>query len=310
MNASDTAFWRRVMARVVEQQPAMARHLLAAWESIRDALDPAKVAAFVARQDVDGLVRVLLTREVMERAFAPLQDQLATQTADAVRAFARTLPLKGAGAIRFDVLNPVHVDAIRALNTKVVVHLQGEVRETVRAYVENGIRDGVSPRRVGREIRSVVGLGPTQLSEVENFRAALVAKDAAKVRTYALRDKRFDGRIARGDYGPDEITKWTERYRTRRLAWNAETVARTATLDAMKQGQHLAWEQAIAQGFVEADRLQKRWAGTLDTRERPEHRAMEGETVGYNARFSNDEFLPGDSTYNCRCLARYVLSPR
>lgn len=57
---------------------------------------------------------------------------------------------------------------------------------------------------------------------------------------------------------------------------------------------------------LEADtgrRFTKTWSGALDDRERDEHVAMEGETVGINDVFSNGIQYPSEP--NCRCVLTY-----
>ena len=101
-----------------------------------------------------------------------------------------------------------------------------------------------------------------------------------------------------------QITKMTDAYRRRMIAFNAETNARTATLDALKLGQELSWRDAMDKGIIpEGYVLMKQWKGVMDDREREEHIAMEGETVPFDQAYSNGETVPGESTYNCRCIS-------
>lgn len=101
-----------------------------------------------------------------------------------------------------------------------------------------------------------------------------------------------------------QIEKMVDAYRRKMIAFNAETNARTATLDAFKLGQELSWQDAKDKGLLgERDVLVKQWKGVMDKREREEHIAMEGETVLMDEAYSNGEMIPGESTYNCRCLS-------
>jgi hypothetical protein len=209
-------------------------------------------------------------------------------------------------AISFDYLNPRVIDAVRALESKVMTTLQGDIRETVRAYVENGIRKGLGPRAIATPLRSVIGLAPNQETAVRNFERALRGEPgAANPLGYKLRDRRFDGTVKKGGLTDAQVTTQVAAYRKKMVAFNATTNARTATLDAMKLGQHLAWQDAIDRGIVDRYRLKKKWIGVMDSRERPEHVEMEGETVPFLDEYSNGEVIPGESTYNCRCIARY-----
>jgi hypothetical protein len=268
----------------------------------------------IAAGDVDAIFRDVLTEPAFAIAFKQVREQIQTATAKHVRYFTRDLPfggkMNGTLAVGFDVLNPKVIDAIRALDTKVMTTLTDDVRETTRAFVENGLRDGVGPRTIARDLRAVIGLAPNQEQAVRNFRAMLEAGDREAL-TRALRDKRFDKTLQRA-LGADgkglsaaQIEKMTEAYRKRMIAHNAETIARTASLDAMKLGQHLSWQDAIDKGIVDGSRLKKTWVGVMDSRERPEHVAMEGDTVPWDQPYSNGNLTPGDDTFNCRCISRY-----
>lgn len=307
MTRSERLLWQRLQRRVSVLQPDIARAIIEAFEIIRKAITEAQFEALLARPDVlDGLNALqLLDEALLNRAFGPLRQALFQQTSQGVAYYARGIPGLGQTYVAFDVLNPRMVDGVRVLDTKVMRALTDSVRATVRQVVERGIIDGVNPREIARELRASIGLGPTQEASVRNFRQALLDRDVAKVKTYTLRDRRFDSRIARGAYDDADIDRWTDIYRRRRIAQNAETIARTATLDAQRRAQHLAWEGAIDNGVVGRSTLMKRWVGTLDSRERPTHVAMEGETVGFDEPFSNGQSLPGDTEYNCRCIVRY-----
>lgn len=304
MSPFERLFWQRLQRRVASLEPEIARAILKAFAAIRETMTDQAFADLIARGDAFGVSR-LLNDEVLERAFAPVRQALYNQTVDSVVYWGKDIPKAQGLGVQFNVLNPRMIDAIRRLDTKVVQELKTDVRAVVQQVVERGLREGVNPRAMARDLRKVVGLGASQEQQVANFRQALIDRDAAKVRTYLLRDKRFDKRIARGDYTDADIEKWTEIYRKRRIAQNAETNARTAALDSQKAAQRMSWESAIERGIVKREDLMKRWAGTLDARERPSHLAMEGETVQFDERFSNGQDLPGDTEYNCRCLAMY-----
>lgn len=310
MTPSEVRFWHRVQRRASLASPEIAAVILRAFTILRDQMGEAAFVRVIETRDVDALIRAVLSPRVLDLAFAPVRERLYRTTSTALPYFVRELPaagkINGEIAVHFNVLNPKVLDAIRALDTRVVARLQDEVRATVRQVVERELAAGTHPRAMARSLRGAIGLAPNQEAAVANFRAALEAGDFAKARTYTLRDRRFDPRLRSGNVlTADQIDRMVEVYRQRFVGWNAEVNARTAALDANKLAQHLAWEGAIARGIVDGDTLTKTWSGVLDTRERPEHVAMEGETVAFDAPFSNGEMLPGDSTYGCRCLPRY-----
>lgn len=266
--------------------------------TLRDSLSVSEVTRLVESGQLDAI----LTATDIKAALAPYRQSLITVTERAYDATKLPQP-----APMFDVLSPTTLDAVRELDSRVVNTLSDEVRETVRAHIENGLRDGRPPRTVARSLREVIGLAPNQERAVENFERTLRGETDRSATDYALRDKRFDRLLAKGPLSEPQIDRMTAAYRRKMLAFNAETNARTATLDSMKLGQRLSWDEAVEKGIVTGP-VNKTWVGVMDDRERPEHVAMEGETVPKDAIFSNGEDIPGESTFNCRCLARYTIA--
>lgn len=306
MTPAELAFWTRAHRRASSQQPEIQSALLRAFQIIRESLTDAELERIVAAGRIDELFARVLTENVLDRAFIPLRQRLRMATERSVKFATPDLPgsgkVDGQIAVTFDVLNPKVIDAVRALDTKVIQTLKAETVDVVRAHVENGLRDGVNPRAVARDLRKVVGLAPNQEAAVRNFRKLLEDGDPeALVRK--LRDRRFDATVKKGALTSEQIEKMTDAYRRKMVDFNAETHARTATLDSLRAGQRLSWEGAIDKGIIEKGRLRRRWSGVMDDRERPEHVVMQGEVVGFDEPFSNGELTPGESTWNCRCLA-------
>jgi predicted GNAT family acetyltransferase len=106
---------------------------------------------------------------------------------------------------------------------------------------------------------------------------------------------------------PEQIDKMVERYRERWVKHNAETNARTASIDAMKLGQRLSWEDAISKGVVNAEDLQEEWITAGDDRVRESHEKMNGEKKPFNGVYSNGQTIPGESEFNCRCISRVTV---
>lgn len=309
MTQADNAFWLRVQRRAADLQPEIQVAILHAFQIVRDALSDEQLDALIAAGGVELVFRKVLSDVLFDRAFIPLRQRLRNTTERGFKYAVQDLPkagkVNGTVSVMFDHLNPDVITAIRDLETKVVTTLKDDIRETVKAYIENGLRDGVNPRAISRDLRSIIGLAPNQEQAVSNFERALRGENPnASPTDYALRDKRFDRLLAKADELTEkQIETMTAAYRRKMLAFNAETNARTASLDAMKVGQQLSWRNAVEKGIVSGGSLTKRWSGVLDDRERPEHLAMQGETVGWDDDYSNGEYTPGDSTFNCRCVS-------
>lgn len=306
MTGDDRLFWLRVHRRAQQMEPDVRRAFLDALRIIRDALSDADIARLASTGDFELLFREVFSDALFQRATIAYRIRLRRIVERAFQYTVADLPsggqVDGILSVMFDHLNPAVLDAIRTMETRVLTQLAADVRAVVRAVVSQGLADGLAPRTIARGLRGVIGLGPTQVQEVENYRDALNGLNGRSVTDYTLRDRRLNPRT------PEQIDKAVEAYRKRRIAQNAETTARTATLDAFKQGQRLAWEDAIRQGVVDRGRLRHMWIGVMDARERPTHVAMEHEVQPFDQPYSNGELVPGESTYNCRCLDRFFVA--
>lgn len=309
MSPAETLFWQRAQRRAAEVSPDLSRLLLRAFDYLRQALPKFELERIIQAGDVDAVFRKVLTDPMLDRVFAPFRDRLRAATQSHLKYFAQDLPKGPSGlTIAFDTLNPKVIDAVRALDTKVMQNLKADVREVFRAHVENGLRDGQSPKQIAASVRDVIGLAPKQEEAVRTFQTMLEEGDRAALRR-ALRDRRYDttlDRLLGGDgLAPAQIDRMVVAYRRKMLAFNAETNARTAALDSMKLGQKLSIDEAVRLQVYDSSRLFKRWIGVMDDRERPEHVAMEKEEAPFDEAYSNGEMIPGESTYNCRCVSVY-----
>jgi hypothetical protein len=133
--------------------------------------------------------------------------------------------------------------------------------------------------------------------------------------TRALRDRRFDRTLARAlgadgeGLSADAIDRQVGAYRRRMLAFNAETNARTASIDAMKLGQRLSWEDAADKGIVKLELLEKTWRGVKDDRERPSISRWRADRA-FDQPFSNGQTIPGEDEFNCRPCITIVRERR
>jgi hypothetical protein len=315
---AERAFWRRVNLRAARLEPQLSKEMLRGFEQLRRILDTPQMAQLIDTASLDRFVATALSDQHLDRAFVGLKLQLQEGLGVAVSQMAKELPMIGVPGIGFDVLNPNIIEGIRTLNSRVMTTLQTGVRAGVRRHVELGLARGVNPREIARDLRGIVGMAPSQVDIVHNFRRALEGGPNRAVFSraldYKLRDHRFDGEVARALIGntalsPQQVDKMVAAYARRMVAFNAETNARTAALDAMKLGHRLSWEDAIDNGAADPERLFKRWSNVGDDRVRPDHVQLHGEVRPFDEPFSNGAMIPGDNEFNCRCLAIYFHAP-
>lgn len=309
MTPSERAAWEKIQRRAATMQPELAAAIFRAYAILRASLTVAALERYVEERDPDALVRELLTLDLLERSLLPFRERVRQQLARQVKYFAVDLPrggrIDGQLAIAFDYLNPRVIDAVRELETKAITTLRDDVRETVRAFVENGLRDGQGTAKIAREIKATLGLAPNQETAVRNFERALRGENGNPLR-YKLRDKRFDGTIRKGEPLTEaQIDTQVAAYRRKMEAFHANTVARTTALDATRLAQRLSWEDAIEKGIVDRDRLMKRRLVVQDGRQRDEHQALYLQVRRFDEPYDNGEVISGELSWNCRCVDQY-----
>lgn len=264
--------------------PDMAKDLLEAWRVLRESLNDAELARLIASGQIDKI----LDEALLDKAFTPLKERILAATKKGFQAATPEMPKVAQAMVGFDTLSPDVITAVRKLDSRVINTLKDDVRDTVKAYVENGLRDQKTANAVARELRSVIGMSPTQAENVVKYEARL----RALVRK-PLTDAQIDKKVAA--------------YTRRAIALNADTVSRTASLDSLKLGQKLSWQDAITKGVVNGADLYKRWTTVGDDRVRDSHREMNGEEVPFDGHYSNGDDVPGESDWNCRCLSRVIV---
>lgn len=313
MSPADARYWLLAQQRVARLRPDVATALLRAFVIVRENLTDAELSRVIASGDLDRIFRDLLTDATIDRAFIPYRAKVRSVVERGFKYATADLPkggkVDGVLSVAFDHLNPRVIDAIRRLETPALNTLKGQIKEVVRAFAENGLRDGKAPTVIARGLRDVIGLAPNQLEYVTNLRAELESGRYADAARRQLLDRRFN--LAKLDsLSPaaraTRIDRIVETYRTSYIAFNADVNAKTAVFDSYKLGQRLSWEDAIDQGIVDRDLMVKVWIH-LDEQPhpRPEHAALQGEMVGFDALFSNGQMIPGLGDVGCHCQARY-----
>lgn len=309
MSPADRRLIRLVNARVARLEPQLQRAYRKAVEILQDSIGIEETARLIESGQTN-----LFDEETLNRAFGEFRARLQQGVKDGFDTSVRDLPragqINGVPAVRFNVLNDRIRQVIQKLDDKILSEAKAEVRETVRQAIAAGLEDGKHPRAVARGIREVVGLAPNQEAAVRNLRTELIEGRYADARRRQLVDSRFNfdslaklpekERLAK-------IEKYVASYRKSFEAFHAETVSKTATLQAYKTGQRSSYQAAIDAGIVDRGRARKTWVTVGDERVRAEHVTMNGDTVPFDQPFKNGQQVPGEDEYNCRCLARYSM---
>lgn len=322
MTPQERRYLARLEARAGLLAPTLQTALLRAFAVLRLALVPADLERLIRAGDIDALLRLAFTEQLLHRAFFPVRERIRVGTLGNARVTLRHIPVPRDRVIgiAFDVFDPRIRTALQTLESGSLGVLQGAVREAARAHILAGLEAGLNPRTIATGLRGTVGLTAYQEGIIQNFTRALAEGDYRKALTYELRDKRFDGTLRRllregKRLTPAQIATYTDRYRTRFIARNAETVARTTALEAQRVGQQLAWAEAKASGALGDADVWKVWVHTEDWPDnknaREHHFAMHHKTAPLEGVYENGDRWPGQADpWNCRCTETYRVVPR
>jgi hypothetical protein len=300
--------WDRIRRRAATLSPEIVIALLRAFQVLRDRIPVGEVERLLRAGLIDQAVNAAAPAELIERLLNPASDVLTEGVVSSARANIPMLPPRARDlVIAFGQLDPRVVDAIRALDSTSLRSLVPEIRQAVRDTVQAGIEAGVGPRVTARQLREIIGLAPNQAEAVRNFRRALQEGDVSKALGYQLRDRRFDAQVRGGQLSAEQVDKMVTRYEQRFVAFNAETHARSAAIEAQKVGQRIAWQEAQASGALGDGEVWKRWVTTLDGRQRDSHEEMNGAEARLDEPYSSGQMYPGEGEYNCRCVETYFV---
>ena len=302
------ALYAELERRASRLEPGLRRAILTAFQRLASQVDVTAVERALRLGDLEGVVRIVAPDGQLAAAFYQTRKIVREGATSAANATIRNTPALRTLGVRFDVLSPAILDAVRTIETGSLGFLQGQTRDAVREAVTRMLQGGTGPRAIARALPDVIGLTPYQIGIIGNFRDALEAGDTAKALGYTLRDKRFDGVLRKADdLTPAQIERMTDAYTRRYRAYNAEVHARTAALESQRVGGQAAWREA-AQGLGDDAVVVKRWNATLDARTREEHAEMNGDTALLDGVYRNGDSYPGESSpWNCRCVETYQV---
>jgi hypothetical protein len=162
-----------------------------------------------------------------------------------------------------------------------VREISEETEAAVRALVVSGIKDGIPPVRLARQIKETIGLTTRQARSVQRYQERLVRQGMKK----------------------DRIQKLTKRYRDKKLRERSRVIAQTEAMGALNKGKLVAAEQAVAEGLL--DNPVKRWVTGADERVCPKCGPMSDESVPLDDAFSNGLMAP-PAHPRCRCTISVV----
>ena len=144
--------------------------------------------------------------------------------------------------LTYDPLNTATVAAQNATNDELAATIEEQAMRTAQQILSDGLAGHIAPEKIARTLRETLGMTQQEAAAIESYRRALQSGTASSL-SRALRDRRYDARVLRGDMTPDQIDAMTERYAARYRSYRALRLARTESLRAANQGRRAAWMQ-------------------------------------------------------------------
>ena len=219
--------------------------------------------------------------------------------------------------IGFDQVHWRAVNHMQAERLRFIREFTDAQRDATRLAIVDGIERGLNPIEQARNFRASVGLTARQQAAVLNYRRLLerAGEGDTEALTRELRDRRFDRTVRRAAASREplsqaQIDRMVERYRERYIKYRAEVIGRTEALRAIHAGNDEGYRQAIDEGVINLEDLQRTWITARDERVRTTHRAAGGQVRGFNEpfivggaqlRYPGDSRAPARETVQCRC---------
>lgn len=318
-----------------QQQRIMLQTFNAIIADIRDQVVLSEVVRALEVGDVDAVIRLL---GIDAPTWAPMEDAIRTAYREGgvtgASQLGRVPVAAGTVAARFDMRAPAAERWIASHSSQLITEIVTEQREVVRAVLTEGLAAGRAPRSTALEIigrvdpvtnrrtGGVIGLTRNQQGWISNARRELSELDPAYFGR-ALRDKRLDGMVRRAiesgnPLSADEIDRAITRMQDKALKYRGDVIARTESINALREGQAQAIAQAVESSEIDVRDASKVWDASGDAKTRETHALADGQRVpvdqpfivgGYQLMHPGDSSMgaPASETIQCRCRASYQI---
>lgn len=227
-----------------------------------------------------------------------------------------------AKAAQFNVTHRRVTEFLTTSRDNFIRNLTRQQRSAVRQSLIRGLQQGKTNEQIARSIVRSIGLTPEQESTVATYERALVSGSHAALQR-ELRNPRFDERVSTAIEEGEALTNkqietMVNNYANNLKRHRAIVIATTESLKMVNRARNEAVRQAAELAGYDTAKGTKTWQTTLDGRERPSHRALDGETVSIDEPFVSPTsgarlMYPGDTSLgapasevvNCRCSVNY-----
>lgn len=298
---------------VAQLEGKVRRSFVEMVRSMRSENSITELAGKISRGDLTNLV------EGVDVAVEKLATDISAGYVKAGQKAARWLNEKVPRAVRFNIASEDSMAWMEEMQSSITRSLVTEQQELARMVIADGRVRGLTDAQIAEEVRDSIGLTKEQYKHVSSYRRSLETGDYQNALGRKLGDKRSTStlRAARSEnklLGAERIDRMVGRYRDRFVRSRADTVALTEANGASHAGVQELLEQAIENGDVSANDLERVWVTRGDHKVRSTHRTMNNQVRSMNQPFKSgggvllkypgDPDAPGIETVNCRCVIR------
>lgn len=183
---------------------------------------------------------------------------------------------------------------VRSEGTRRIVEINRGNQRNIRRSVHEALRANLSPTAAANRISREIGLTGQQSATLRNFEASLLRQ--------RIPTPEADTQLVR-----ETIAQDIENRRGRMINERSRTILQTEMQTAIQTGERQFYEEAAAEGQIDADFLEKRWFTVLDDRVCAICEPLHGTVIAFNESFSSGRFngLNPPAHPNCRCFLEY-----
>lgn len=167
---------------------------------------------------------------------------------------------------------------------KLAASMSREAQRVTRAAIADGVKRGLSPTAITREVKLVIRLDERGAKAVANFRAAQEAQGL----------------------GPRLVAQRVTDYADRLALRRAELISLTETQGALNHGRTDLWRSMVDDGLIKEREIQRTWVTQRDDAVDEICDALDGETATLNGSFPGGA-EPGAVHPMCRCSATFEV---
>lgn len=214
----------------------------------------------------------------------------------------------------FDPTDPDNARLIKEIQLRISQNLDETKRNNFLTTVNEGLRDGLSPKEITQRLYKFRGLTVNQINAVLNYER-LLRQGSKQALDRALRDKNLDGRVASDKpLTENQINRLVDAYIRNQRNYRAEVIGRTIAGDLINEAFQNAAKKALADVGLPTSYLAKTWRSMRDKKVRRTHQqhvGLDGQTVGIDEYFISpsgarlkhprDGSAPISEIAGCRC---------